>query len=248
MIWIISLLVAIAPILTIDAWGYNAVDRREVTEYVTKLCMKGGAEDKVPQVLDAIENFEKCSVSLFKDEALLEEVATSIRNNDLREVFKKYCARKDRLAACSYTLIDNLGLCIVGANLPIAHKFVDQVLGFVCDNEGSRIGMFIKEGGPQCFQQHSSSLKECAERVLGDIDGVQTNKQRCSKFDEISICLSETMTGCTVTTPGDMTRAFLANVRMPTPCPPTDSYMSYMRWLQNRDLQRMRNRNNTEEQ
>ncbi|XP_063621256.1 27 kDa glycoprotein-like [Cydia splendana] len=236
MIWILSLLVALIPVVTVDAWGkYNALDQKQITEYVTKLCTKSGAEDKVPQVLDAIENFEKCSVSLFKDEVLLEEVATAIRNNDLNGVFKKYCARTGRLAACTYSLIDSVGLCVAGADLPAAHNFIDQLLGFVCHNDGERIALFIQEGGPQCFQQNVGSLNGCAAKVLSEIDGVQPVKERCTNFDDLSKCLVETVSTCSPAAPGDMMRALLAHVRQATPCAADDdTFRTYMRWLQDR--------------
>ncbi|XP_061709477.1 uncharacterized protein LOC133519487 [Cydia pomonella] len=236
MIWILSLLVALIPVLTVEAWGkYNTLEQKQITEYITKLCTKSGAEDKVPQVLDAIENFEKCSVSLFKDEVLLEEVATAIRNNDLNGVFKKYCARTGRLAACTYSLIDSVGLCVGGADLPAAHNFVDQLLGFVCHNDGERIGLFIQEGGPQCFQQNVGALNGCAAKVLSEIDGVQPIKERCTKFDELSKCLVETVSTCSPAAPGDMMRALLAHVRQATPCAgDDDTFRTYMRWLQDR--------------
>ncbi|KAI8429163.1 hypothetical protein MSG28_007708 [Choristoneura fumiferana] len=239
MVWIFALVATIIPAMALGAWGtYEVVEDVKVTELVTRMCTLNGAEDKVPKVLDAVENYERCVIGLFKDETLLQEVAAAIRNGDLNGVYKKYCSRAPQLANCSFTLLDSIALCGGNAaitNLPAARNVVDQLLGFICHNDGERIALFIQEGGPQCFQQNAANLAKCTAYVVEEIESSQAPNERCKVYDHASNCIVSTLSGCEPPTPANMTQALFANVRQAMPCAGADdTFRMYKRWLEGR--------------
>ncbi|XP_038210359.1 27 kDa hemolymph protein-like [Zerene cesonia] len=219
-------LVAFMAVGVLGEFKLNDDARQKIKDTIKNTCTENGAADKIDQVEESIKNFVDCFKGLFNFETLKNEIEAAKPNGALDEVFKKYCAKSPQLKTCIHTLTEGVTPCLpanIRDNLGAGKNVSDQLIDFVCYKDGDRIALFIAEGGPECFQEKSGSLRECATKAREGITGVESVKalsvdEQCAKFDALSSCIVKALEECSTPTPGNMAESLLRYIRKGTPC------------------------------
>ncbi|XP_068630802.1 27 kDa hemolymph protein-like [Battus philenor] len=204
----------------------NDAQRQQYRDMLKQQCKKSGAEDKVDDVEKVIKDFVDCLKGLFDVEVLKREIEEAKPNGALDEVFKKYCAKSPQLKTCIHSLTAGVAPCLDQTsrdNIGSANNATDQLIDFVCYKDGDRIALFIAEGGPECFQEKSGSIRQCAEKLKSSVSSIEAAQilsltDQCGKYEELTTCVVKALEECSTPTPANMAESLFRYVRNGTPC------------------------------
>ncbi|CAG4977455.1 unnamed protein product [Colias eurytheme] len=219
-------LVAFLAVGVLGEYKLSEDQRQKIKDAIKDTCTKNGAADKIDEAENSIKNFVDCVKTLFNFETLKNEIEAAKPNGALDEVFKKYCAKSPELKTCIHTLTEGVSPCLpvnIRDNINSGKNASDQLIDFVCYKDGDRIALFIAEGGPECFQEKSNSLRECANKAregITDVDSVKALSldEKCAKFDDLTSCVVKALEECSTPTPGNMAESLMRYIRKGTPC------------------------------
>ncbi|XP_014364910.2 27 kDa hemolymph protein [Papilio machaon] len=200
--------------------------RQQYKDMLRQQCKKSGSEDKTDDVEKSIKTFVECVMGLVDVNTLKREIEEAKPNGALDEVFKKYCAKTPQLKSCIHSLTAGVAPCLDQKSrdgIGSANNATDQLIDFVCYKDGDRIALFIAEGGPECFQQKATSIRQCAEKVKGSVGSIEaaqilTLSDQCGKFEELTSCIVKALEECDTPTPANMAESLFRYVRNGTPC------------------------------
>ncbi|CAK1552880.1 unnamed protein product [Leptosia nina] len=200
--------------------------REQFKQVIKETCKRNGAEEKSDDIENSIKGFVDCIKGLINIETVKKEIEEAKPNGALDEVFKKYCAKSPELKTCINSLADGVTPCLETAireNIDNGKKSVDQLVDFVCYKDGDRIALFIAEGGPECFQEKSGAIRECANKAKEGINSLEsfkklTRDEQCGKFDNLAACVVKALEECSTPTPGNMAESLFRYVKNGSPC------------------------------
>ena len=202
-------------------------DRPEVREQIRNQCEKNGAgADKADEIVTVIDTAATCASNVINLDTIKKEIEEAKPNGALDEVFKKYCAKGPQIKACISSFLDGISPCLdstVRAEIGSIKNGTDQLLDFVCYKDGDRIALFIAEGGPQCFQEQATAIRQCADDIKNSVESIDAAKtltiqERCNKFKELKTCIVGKLEACSTPTPANMIDSLLEYIRKNSPC------------------------------
>ncbi|CAG4941448.1 unnamed protein product [Parnassius apollo] len=225
MIWKI-IFVAVLAVGVLGEYQLSEQQRQQYRDMLKAQCKKNGAEDKVEEVQEVMKTFAQCVMGLFDVNTLKREIEEAKPNGALDEVFKKYCAKSPQLKSCIHSLTAGVAPCMdqtVREHIASADNATDQLIDFVCFKDGDRIALFIAEGGPECFQEKSTPIRACAEKVKSSVSSIEAAQilslgDQCGKYDELTSCIVKALEECSTPTPANMAESLFRYVRNGTPC------------------------------
>ncbi|CAB3243065.1 unnamed protein product [Arctia plantaginis] len=170
-----------------------------------KMCLQNGAnytavENAAVQFVNCIEvDFE---VKMFESE--LKEAFMYHSYSAFNRVFQKYCRKTPEIKACYHKLVDAVAPCFGDGKQDLATISVnmnDQILDYVCENDGYIMTKFVMEGGPQCFQEKTYDIMMCTEMSKSSVLNMEQSSslsvtENFRVYDNLLKCILQSVETC----------------------------------------------------
>ncbi|XP_015521684.1 27 kDa hemolymph protein-like isoform X1 [Neodiprion pinetum] len=222
--------------------NFNAsdVNTEKAEELIKNKCNKNGGPEAYDTAKGATQNLMECVTPLINFTQLEAEMAEATPKGDLDVVFKKYCGKIPDLKAC-VTQASNLTKPCLEAeerqSINMFHNVTDALLGFICDNEGDRIAMFLAAGGRECFNNSRQAIEKCANDTLkthlsianlnqtglSPLDSIPLlilDADKCRDIEKFQNCTVRVLEECKDPTPANVFDSLVNFAMRSTPCNP----------------------------
>ncbi|CAB3243061.1 unnamed protein product [Arctia plantaginis] len=156
--------------LAVMAEGYRLVNQSSSSvrnDMFSLMCEQNGVNDSILEIASA--NHLECTEVNFGMKTFEREFTEAQYKDSYNELFKKYCAKIPQLKVCYQTLMDAVSPCVGNASellISTTKNIMNQILDFLCEDDGAIMSRFSTEGGPQCLQGKTNEIIACAVNFL----------------------------------------------------------------------------------
>lgn len=144
---------------------------------------------------------------------------------NLSAAFKNYCLLSDPLIDHIRKLSDAAMKCSkleTRLTLDEVRNIAEKAIKFACENDGTRIALFVAEDGVECVMSKDKALVECGGNVasggLNTLQNFNFTKGVCEDYTRIQGCMVKTLGECKKSAPAKVIDAFLNELYSSSPC------------------------------
>ncbi|KAK4875013.1 hypothetical protein RN001_011435 [Aquatica leii] len=198
----------------------NLDDIANVETAVKDKCNKNGGEQAFQTLKSASADMQTYITKNFEFSSIKNEVEEARKTGSMDEVFKKYCDKRPEYRTHGHKVLDAFEACLTDDEKPVfklAINITENIVNFICEKDGDRLGMFIAEDGFVCLSQKAEALQKCGADTVGSkipttfntIPTLSITKEQCDDYKTIQKCVVKAMEGCENTTPANIVDAFM---------------------------------------
>lgn len=172
----------------------------------------------------SLNNASKCVEQYMNETQLIDDVKKAVPDGKLDDVFRGMCLKWPKIRGCLKEFFVIIEDCWQKGDK--VTKIVDESVKFFCgdDNDGSRIALFLAEGGFECLEKHGDGVKKCMadinefEDIPEDPSQIKipdpnnlavTTDEICEKMEELATCTGKELKKCRDTTPENLVTSML---------------------------------------
>ncbi|KAF5269704.1 hypothetical protein FQA39_LY08627 [Lamprigera yunnana] len=186
-------------------------------------CNKNGGDDAFKSLKIAATDSQAYFNKNFEISTIKKEIEEARKTGSMDEVFQKYCNKRPEYASYTNKVFNAVEACLTDVEKPIFKLGVnvtENIVSFLCEKDGDRLGMFIAEDGLVCLNQKGEGLQKCGVDTLGKklpttfnkIPTLAITKEQCDDYKAIQKCAVKVLEGCDNPTPANIIDALLNTI------------------------------------